>query len=304
LKQNVIIPGAAFGQLRIFVAVAEARSFTRGAQALGMSPSAVSQAVAKLEGELGVALLVRTTRSVTTTDAGTRLLAEAGPALRAASTALASAKSTVAEPSGVLRLNVPRIACRMVLLPLLREFTKRHPNVRTEVVVDDHAIDIVKAGFDAGIRSEERIDKDMIQVRLTPKIRFAVIGSKRYFAQHGRPKHPRDLHRHACLNWRALDGGPEYRWEFSRRGRDLEIAVEGPIVSNDTELLAACAELDLGLAFVTEFEARSALAGGGLETVLGDYASEIAGLFLYFPRHARTLPRLRAFVACARYRHS
>lgn len=292
--------GSALAQLPVFMAVAELRSFTAAARHLRLSTSATSQAIARLETELGVTLLNRTTRSVNVTDAGARLLEQVAPALRAASAALLEAKTERQGLSGSLRLNVPRIACRVGLPALLAEYARRHPEVRVEVEVEDRQVDIVKERFDAGIRARASIHKDMVEVRLTPPIRFAVVGSKRYFARHPKPKHPRDLVHHACLGWRSLGGDSEYRWEFSEQGQDLEVAVRGPLISNDTELLVACAERDLGLAFVVASEARRELDAGILETVLDDYATSVDGLFLYFPTSARGAPKLRALLDCAR----
>jgi DNA-binding transcriptional LysR family regulator len=294
------MPAAALAQVPVFVAVAERRSFTAGARALGMSPSAASQAVARLEQALGAALLLRTTRSVSLTDAGSRLLAEAAPALATAFAALEAVRGARDAPSGVLRLNVPRVTCRVALPRLLAEFARRYPAVRCEVVVDDRRVDIVDAGFDAGIRLKEAIQKDMIRVRLTPPLRMAVVGSKRYLAARGRPRHPRELVAHACLGWRLPSGDGEYRWEFSERGRSIEVAVSGPVFTNDVDFLIACAEQDLGLAFVAEPEVSRDIAAGCLEEVLHEYSAELAGLFLYFPRAARDVPKLRAFVACAK----
>jgi DNA-binding transcriptional LysR family regulator len=300
MNDSLTIRGSALAQLPIFVAVAELRSFTAAARRLRLSTSAASQAIVRLETELGVTLLNRTTRSVNVTDAGSRLLEEVAPALRAASAALINAKTELRGLSGSLRLNVPRIACRVGLPALLAEYTRRHPEVRVEVEVEDRQVDIVKGRFDAGVRARASIHKDMIEVRLTPPIRFAIVGSKRYFARHPKPKHPRDLVHHACLGWRSLAGGPEYRWEFDDAGRSLEVSVQGPVLSNDTELLMACAERDLGLAFVVESEARRQLQAGALETALEDYATQVDGLFLYYPTSARGAPKLRAFVDCAR----
>ena len=300
MNEQLTIRGSALAQLPIFVAVAELGSFTAAARHLRLSTSAASQAIVRLEAELGVTLLNRTTRSVSVTDAGSRLLGEVAPALRAASAALVNAKTERQGLSGSLRLNVPRIACRVGLPSLLAEYARRHPEVRLEVEVEDRRVDIVKGRFDAGIRARASIHKDMIEVRLTPPIHFAVVGSKRYFARHPKPKHPRDLVHHACLGWRSLAGGSEYRWEFIDKGRDLEVSVRGPLLSNDTELLIACAERDLGLAFVVESEARRQLEVGALETALDDYATNVDGLFLYFPTSARGEPKLRAFVDCAR----
>jgi DNA-binding transcriptional LysR family regulator len=299
LKLDLSI-ASTLGQLSVFVAVAERRSFTAAARVLGISPSATSQAVARLEGALGGALLVRTTRSVSLTDAGVRLLAGAAPALATAFAALESVRGRRDEPSGVLRLNVPRVACRVGLPRVMVEYARRCPDVRVEVVVDDRMVDIVRDGFDAGIRLQEAVQKDMIRVRLTPRVKMAVVASPRYLAARGRPQKPRDLLDHACLTWRLPDGSGEYRWQFSDRGRPVEIAVTGPVISNDVECLIMAAENDLGLAFIAQPEIAREVAVGRLETVLDDYATELAGLFLYFPRGARDVPKMRAFVDCVR----
>lgn len=300
LKLDHSIRGNLLTYLPIFLAVAELRSFTAAARSLGMSPSATSQAVARFEAELKTPLFVRTTRSVRLTDAGERLQREVGPAVRAAGAVLHTMRDTVDEPSGVLRLNVPRVASRVVLPQLLELYSRRYPHVRCEVVVDDRRVDIVKDGFDAGIRSSETIHGDMVRVRLTTPRRLVVVGSPGYLARAGRPREPRDLLEHACLGWRSLNGGSAYRWEFVHEGREIDIAVDGPILSNDTTLLLACAEQGLGLALVVDIEAEAALDRGDLETVLDDHSVHVPGLFLYFPRAGRAIPNLRALLACAR----
>ena len=291
---------SAFAQLPIFVAVAERLNFTAAARLLGISASAVSQAVERLEREIGQPLLIRTTRSVHLTEAGTRLLERATIAVSAGAQALAVARTSEAQTSGVLRLNVPRIACCVGLPGLLARYARENPRVRSDIVVDDRRIDIVKGGFDVGIRSRESVRKDMAIARMTAPIRFVVVGSPAYFARHGRPSRPRDLVRHACLGWKPLSGESRYRWEFRNGARELDVAVSGPIVSNDSALLAQCAAEGLGLAFVTADEVALALRTGLLETVLDAYATESDGLFLYYPRSARKQPNLAAFIACAR----
>jgi DNA-binding transcriptional LysR family regulator len=292
--------GSALGQLPIFLAVAEKRSFTTAAAALGLSPSAVSQAVSRLERELGVALFVRTTRSVNLTDAGARLAAECRPALSAVSATLAALVEKRDEPSGTLRLNVPRIACHTTLPSILATLATEHPEMRVDVVVDDRNIDIVREGFDAGIRHREEVHKDMVAVRISPAYRFAVVGSKRYFATHDKPRHPKDLVRHTCLPWRYPTTGGLWRWEFEHRGRPIDVAVEGRITSTDPTVLVACARHGLGLAYVPEIEVHADIAAGRLQTALESYCLEVPGLFLYFPRAARKMPRLAAFIECAK----
>jgi DNA-binding transcriptional LysR family regulator len=292
--------GGALAQLPVFLAVAEQKSFTAAARLLRVSPSAVSQAIARLERELGATLVLRTTRSVNLTEAGARLAAEARPALGVVEVALDAIAQKSGEPQGVLRLNVPRLACQIALPPLLAQYAQRHPEMRVDVTVEDRNVDIVREGFDAGIRLREAVEKDMVTVRLSPPIRFVVVGSKRYLAARGRPKHPRELVDHACIAWRCPTSGELYRWEFEQRGRALEVDVDGPISSNDADVLSACAELGLGLAYVAEHEVRARLRAGKLETVLEPFCPEVPGLFLYYPRAAQRVAKLAAFVEVAR----
>lgn len=287
------------GWIPSFVAVAEHKSFTRAARALGVSTSAVSQAVARLERELGVALLVRTTRSVNLTDAGRTLLASASPALTSVASTLANLADGADRPSGVLRLNVPRLACRVALGPVLGAYVRAHPRMQVEVTVDDRNVDIVEQGYDAGVRLRESLEQDMACVRLSPPIRFVVVASKRYLAEHGTPRHPRELVKHSCIAWQSPTTLSRYRWEFELSGRTLEVAVNGPIATNDADLLVTCALDHLGLAYVAEHEAASELASGRLATVLDAYCPEVPGLFLYYPRAAQRIPKLSAFVECA-----
>ena len=291
--------GGTLGQLPVFLAVAEHQSFSKAARVLGVSTSAVSQAVTRLEAEVGTALLVRTTRSVNLTDTGRRLLAEAGPAVLAASNALASVRSRGAEPEGTLRLNVPHLA-RFALAPLVAAYAKKYPRVLLDIIVEDRNVDIVEGGFDAGIRLREAVQKDMVTVRLSSPFRFTVVGAKKYLAAHGAPKHPRDLVEHACLGWRSLTTGEVYRWEFQERGVDFEVAVRGPLCANDAGMLIDAAGRRLGLTYVAEPEVMSELEKGRLECVLERYCPEVPGLFLYYPRAAQRVPKLAAFVELAR----
>lgn len=298
MKRIETISKGALAQLPVFIAVAERRSFTGASRDLAMSPSAVSQSIARLEQELGMALFLRTTRSVELTDAGARLLAEAGPPLALATEALEAIKNVSDEPSGVLRLNVPRVACHFALPQVLSTLARRHPKVRVEVVVNNDLVDIVSAGFDAGVRLKQAVHDDMVRVRLSSPLRQVVVGSSEYLSRHGRPSHPRELAGHACLGWRSFTGSGVHKWTFVEGGREFEVQVRGPVFSNDAALLTSCAEQHLGLALVSEPEVQTELASRSLETVLDEYALELPGLFLYFPRHARGLPKIRALIAC------
>ena len=300
LKHRFIINGGVLGRLPIFLAVAARRSFSAAAADLGISPSAASQAVARLEAELGVALLLRTTRSVSLTDAGARLAEQTAPPVAAAQQALESIAAAPEQPMGPLRLNVPRVAIRCGLRRVLTTFVAAHPEVTVDVTVDDHLVDIVREGFDAGVRARESVQKDMVVSRLTGPIRFVVVGSPGYLAAHGRPRRPHDLPAHRCLGWHQVTSTARYRWEFQDRGRDLEVAVTGPLVSNDADILIGAAQDGMGLAYVTEHEVATQVTSGELVTVLDRFAVEVSGLFLYYPRAARTIPKLRAFVEWAK----
>ncbi len=300
-KPPLPIYAGSLAALTVFLTVAERKSFRAAAAVLGVSPSAVSQAISRLERDVGTALLVRTTRSVNVTEAGARLAERAGGAVSVALGAIAEAAGEEATPPwGPLRLNVPHLACRAALPALVAAFTRAHPAARVEIRVDDRNVDIVREGFDAGIRLREAVERDMVTVRISPPFRFVVVGSKRYLAKRGRPKHPRELVAHDCVVWRSPTTNEVWRWELEHRGRMLEVAVDGPVSTNDEDMLVAAAREGLGLAYVAEHAVQADLAARGLEAVLEPFCPEVPGLFLYYPRAARNVPKLAAFVACAR----
>lgn len=278
-----------------FVTVAERRSFSGAARVLGVSTSAVSQAVRRLEAAVGLPLFARTTRSVRTTDVGDQLLAEVGPAVRQATSALARARAAKGEVTGTLRLNAPRIAVP-VLRPLLAAYHAAHPRASVEVSVDDRFVDIVRAGFDAGVRLGESVEADMAFARLSPPYRFVVVGAPSYLARAGRPRRPEDLAGHRCLGWRSPSSGVLYRWELERDGVVHEVRVDGPLVCDDTDLMLGAAIDGLGLAYLPEPVVRSHVRAGELAVVLEAWAAEGPGLTLYFPRRAQALPKLRALL--------
>ena len=282
--------------LTALLAVADKRSFTAAAAELRLTPSALSQSVSALEQRVGVRLLQRTTRSVGLTEAGERFLAQLKPAMAGVHAAFASLDELRGRPMGTLRLNVPRMASRALLEPILAAFLAAHPELRVDVTLDDGLVDIVAGGFDAGIRIGEMLDRDMVAVRIGPDLRMAVVGSPAYFAMHKKPGHPRELHAHDCINYRQISSGNIYRWEFSEKGRDLVIAVEGRVVTNDAELMLRAALDGLGLAYVTENDAAEALAQKRLLRVLAPYCPAFPGLFLYYPSRAQLAPKLRALV--------
>ncbi len=282
--------------LMAFLAVADKRGFSAAARSLGVSPSALSQAVRGLEARMGTPLLVRTTRSVNLTEAGRRLRERVGPALQEALSAVEEVQEGTARVTGTLRLTVPRIAVPIVIEPVLPELLVRHPGLSVEVSVDNRNVDIVTEGYDAGVRLSESIQKDLVAVRVSPAFRFIMVGSPRYLARRGRPKRPKDLLEHECIGFRYDTTGQLYAWELEKGGREYRMAVRGPLVTDDAGLMVAAARWGVGLAYVNEQSAAEDLRAGTLEEVLPDYAPEVPGLFLYFPARAQRLPKLRALV--------
>ncbi|MGE5049472.1 MAG: LysR family transcriptional regulator [Deltaproteobacteria bacterium] len=291
---------APFQQLQVFLAVARQRSFSGAARELGVTRSAVSQAVRQLEEQLHVVLLARTTRSVALTDSGRRLLDAAGPAVGQALAAIREVGARPGEAVGRLRLSVPRSALPFVIHPVLPAFRARHPRVEVEIAVQDRLVDIVAEGFDAGVRLSESIERDMVQVRLTEAFRFVVVGAPAYLARAGVPERPEDLLRHECITFRSETTGALYAWELERGRRTWRVPVRGSLVTNDGLLCASLAERGLGLAYAFEPMASAALRSGRLALVLERYAATVPGWFLYFPSRARTSAPLRLFVDAAR----
>jgi DNA-binding transcriptional LysR family regulator len=261
-----------FPQLQAFLAVARHRSFSAGARELGVSRSAVSQSVRQLEEQLRVVLLARTTRSVSLTDAGRRLVDTAGPSLGRVVSALADVAEKPGETVGRLRLSVPRAAVPFVIDPVLPKFRARHPRIEVEVVIEDRFVDIVAEGYDAGVRLSEAIERDMVQVRLTDAFRFVVVGSPGYLARHGTPERPEDLLRHECITFRSQSTGALYAWELERGRRNWRVPVRGGVVSSDSRLNASLAEQDLGLVYALEPMVIEQLRARRLRVVLERYA--------------------------------
>jgi DNA-binding transcriptional LysR family regulator len=281
--------------LQAFATVARLRSFRRAAGELHVSPSALSHTLRSLETRLGVRLLNRTTRSVSPTEAGQRLLARLAPTLQELDDALDEINSFRDSPVGTLRLNVPRAAAEYVLAPLASRFLREYPGMRLEIVSDDNLIDIVAGGFDAGVRFGERLAQDMIAVPFGPAQRFVVVASPAYLAAHGRPATPQQLSAHRCIRIR-FPNGSIYRWEFSRGDEKIEVEVEGPLDVGEMPLMVRAAEDGIGLAYVYEQSAALALAAGRLVTVLDDWRPPEPGFFLYYPSRRLVPAGLRAFI--------
>ncbi len=282
--------------IAVFVAVAEARSFRAAADRLGVTRSAVSQSLRKLENELGVALLRRTTRSVSLTEAGARFHATVAPALGDIATAAAETGAAQGRPSGLLRLAVSSIAESFLDGPLLAAFRDACPDVRLDIVVTDDAFDIVAEGYDGGVRLGEVIAQDMIAVPVSAGQRQIVVAAPSYLARFGAPSHPRDLPAHRCIGWRPAPGVAPYRWEFAEAGRDYDVAVNPAVTTNDMWLMIRLAAAGGGLTFGMEESFRPWLARGELVPVLQDYCPAFPGFYLYFPSRRHLPPKLRALL--------
>ncbi|MED5596325.1 LysR family transcriptional regulator [Janthinobacterium sp. P210006] len=290
---------ADLNELTAFAAVARLRSFRKAALERGVSASALSHALRALEERLGVRLLNRTTRSVTPTEAGQQLLARLAPAMREITDALLDLSTLQDVPAGKLRLNVPRPAARLLLAPMLAQFVARYPRVQVELVTDDGMIDIVRDGFDAGIRFGEHVAADMIAVPVGAPQPFVVVASPAYLATHGAPSTPRALLGHACIG-RRFPSGRQYAWEFGQAGEGVSIAVGGPLVFDDDELMLRAARDGAGLAYVYEADARADIAAGRLVCVLERCLPPPPRYFLYYPSRRQMPSVLRVFVDMVR----
>lgn len=282
-----------------FLAVAEARSFAKAARGLGVSASALSHAIRGLEDRVGVRLLSRTTRSVAPTEAGQRLIARIGPAMREISDALADVAEMRTVPAGRIRLLAPRLAARLVVAPALAAFTRRYPDIVLDVTTDDSPVDLVAGGFDAGIHLGEFIARDMVAVRVSPELRAAIVASPGYLAAHPPPRTPRDLTAHRCLNIRMGAAGL-YRWEFDRGATSLAVSVAGPLETDDLELTIRAALDGVGLAYSFEVHVAEHLAAGALVRVLDDWCPPFPGFSLYYPSRRHQPAALAALIQALR----
>jgi len=279
-----------------FVAVAETKGFRAAGERLGVSHSAVSQTLRRLEERLGVPLVRRTTRSVHLTEAGERLYASVRPALDEVRAAVAAVGELGDQPRGTLRVHTASAALTLIGEALLGGFLVEHPYVQLDLVVSDAPVDIVAEGFDAGVQLGEVIDKDMIAVPVTGDLRLVVVGAPSYFARRGRLTHPRDLTDHECLNWHPTTDTPPYRWEFTENGRDFSVTVPARLLSTDAALNRRLAIAGLGITMAYEGHVRGALADGQLVSVLKEFCAPFPGYYLYYPQRRSASRALRALV--------
>jgi DNA-binding transcriptional LysR family regulator len=286
-----------------FLAVADERSFTKAAKRLGVTQSALSHAIRGLEEQVGVRLLARTTRSVAPTEAGEQLLAELRPALSGIRGALDKIGGLRDTPRGRLRVLVPRLAAMSVLGPKLAEFACTYPDVVLDVSTDETRLDLVASGFDAGVQYGEFIQQDMVAVRVSRDHRPAIVGSPAYFADHPKPNSPHDLLQHRCVNYRH-GSGEVYRWELDRGDQSLVVAVNGPLITNDIGLLTRAALDGVGVAFMSDEQARPHLERGALVRVLEDWCPPFPGFFLYYPSRKQQPAALTALIDTLRVKDS
>lgn len=288
-------------QLAVLAAVAEGRSFRKASAELGIAPSAVSHAVSSLELSLGLRLLHRTTRSVSPTEEGRRLLETLAPALADINAVIDTLAEQGGRPAGPLRVTMPRLAAEDLIVPRLGEFLRLFPDIALEISTDDRFEDIVAKGFDAGLRLGENLEADMIAVRASAPWRGAIVGSPHYFEAHSKPRQPRDLLHHRCIR-RRFSSGLIYRWELEKNGRSLVVDVQGPLILSDQSLIRSAAIDGAGLAFVFEQRIETDIAEGRLIRVLDDWCPPFDGFYIYYPSRRQMRPALRAFVDFFRFR--
>jgi len=295
MKRVFTVRQGALDGIEAFLSVARHRNFRRAADELGVTTSAVSQAIRALEARVGVALFIRTTRSVGLTEAGERFHERARPAFQELVSAREAAHQLADKPSGLLRLTVPRSVVPIVLEPIVASFCRAYPEVQVEIVASEVLVDLAAEGFDAGVRMGQFIAPDMVAVRLSPPFRLVVVCNPSYLADASAPESPAQLSGHACLRWRR-SGGTIAPWTFDDDGRPLEVAVNGPYIANDFPTLISAAVAGMGLAQVPEPLVARAIADGKLRRVLDPFARLTPGIFLYHPGRHQVMPKLRAFI--------
>lgn len=286
--------------LSAFLAVAEAGSFTLAASRLGMSQSALSQIVRRLEGRLGLQLLRRTTRSVSPTDAGERLLETLIPALSSLDASLAALSEMREKPAGTIRITSVEHATDTIIYPVLKTFLPKYPDVSVEIVSDYGLVDIVAERLDAGVRLGEHVDKDMIAVRIAPDLHMTMVGSPAYFADRPPPMVPQDLVRHRCLNLRLSPSRGHFVWDFKKDGRELKVRADGPLAFNTIELIEKAALDGFGLGFLPRDKVREHMKSGRLVSVLEDWCPTYPGYHLYYPSRRQPTPAFALLVDALR----
>jgi DNA-binding transcriptional LysR family regulator len=288
--------------LLAFLAVGREGSFTKAAAKLGISQSALSHTISELEARLGVRLLTRTTRSVSPTEAGERLLQTVGPRFEEIEAELAAVRELREKPAGTIRITATEYAADAILLPKLAKLLPAYPDIKVEIIIDYGLTDIVALRYDAGVRSGEQVAKDMIAVRIGPDMRMAVVGAPSYFDARPAPEKPQDLIDHNCIALRLPTHGGLYAWEFEKGGRELRVRVDGQLTYNTTAQMLSAALAGLGLAYVPEGLAQPHLAEGRLKRVLEDWCLPYSGYHLYYPSRRQPSAAFALLVDALRYR--
>jgi len=289
------------GSLALFTVVAEERSFTRAAAKLGLSQSALSHSMRRLEAKLGLQLLTRTTRSVAPTEAGERLLETVRPALDEIDAQIATLVELRERPAGNIRLTTSAHAARTILWPAVDRLVADHPDINVELNIESGFTDIVAERFDAGVRLGQSLEQDMIAMRIGPRLRMATAASPAYLARHGTPLVPQDLAHHACINLRMVNGSV-YAWEYEKAGRELNIRVGGQLLFNDVDLMVEAALASHGLIHLIEDRVLPQIDEGSLARVLDDWCDPFDGYYLYYPSRKRTSPAFTLLLDALRYR--
>lgn len=291
--------GSDYFDLKAFTRIIELGSFTSAAQALHVTPSALSQTIRNLEKRLDVRLLNRTTRSLSATDAGRRLMARLQPALQEIDAALDDVNSLRTTPAGTLRLHLLRLAARTFLEPILERFRQAYPDIVLDVTVDDALTDIVDQGFDLGVRLGELLENHMVAVPIGPPLRHIPVAAPGYVAEFGVPQQPQDLHHHRCINWRQHGSRSLYNWEFRKGKKALAVSVNGPLIVSERNLALSAALRGVGIAFIAEELARPFIEQGQLVPMLEDWCAPYPGWHLYYHRQTQTPTTVKAFVSFA-----
>lgn len=286
----------------MFLAVVDARSFTGAAAKLGVSQSALSHAMRRLEAKLGLRLLNRTTRSVAPTDAGNQLIETLRPALEEIDSKLIALTQYRERPAGTIRLSASEHAAQTVLWPVIDRLTRSNPDIKIELNVESGLTDIVAEQFDAGVRLGERLAQDMVAVRIGPRLRMAAVGAPSYFAQRGAPETPHDLSQHTCINYRFASNGGLYAWEFEKAGREVRIKVDGQLMLNRGDMIVDAAVAGHGIAFIMEDRVSNPIAEGALIRVLDDWCEPFDGYHLYYPSRRQPSPAFTLLLDALRFR--
>ncbi|QAU33889.1 LysR family transcriptional regulator [Janthinobacterium sp. 17J80-10] len=291
-----------FNDLLAFVAVAREGSFTRAAAQIGISPSALSQTISGLEARLKIRLLARTTRKVSPTDAGVRLLATLAPRFEEIEAELAALSELRDKPAGTVRITASEHASNTVLMPTLAKFLPEYPDIKIEINSENRLVDIVEQRYDAGVRLGEQVAKDMVAVRIGPDVRMVVVGSPAYFAEHAPPRTPQDLTHHSCINLRLPTLGGLYAWEMKKGRRELNVRVDGQLVVNGVSQMLKASVAGLGLGFMLEDVVKDDVAKGRLIPALEDWSPTFSGYHLYYPSRRQPSPAFALLVEALRYR--